>query len=54
MRGQFIDLPPDSASLPRQAAGPQLWPMSGLFLLDVYALNRAKDQRKEMYETQIY
>ena len=36
MRGQFIDLPPDSASLPRQAAGPQLWPMSGLFLLDVY------------------
>ena len=36
MQGQCIDLPPDSVPLPIQRPARQLWPMSGLFLVDVY------------------
>ena len=38
MQGQCIDLLPDSVPLLRQLPAIQLWPMSGLFLLDVYDL----------------
>ena len=39
MRGQCIDLPPDSVPLPLLRPAHQLWPMSGLCLLDVYGSN---------------
>ena len=47
--GQCIDLPPGSVQLPRQQPLRQLWPMSGLFLLDVYgcyALSRTPLMKK--------
>ena len=48
---QCIDLPPDSAPLSRPQPAHQLWPMSGLFLLDVYDMGVTTDVSMRLVDT---